>query len=312
MKYLYFYLMIVCVCLLSSCHSGRSGQEALPLELVQAENLMYEHPDSALQILQGMSVPSEKEAYATWALLLTQAKYKCFVDQSDSLVNIAHDYFMKGNNAQRKALALYHKAVLYNEKNQIDEALSHYLQASEEIVLTEDFRLAYLIYSHVGMIYAHQKLHEYSVSFCEKANKYALLSNDSYYIVDSYNCLARTYSAQKQYTKAIEFYNKAIEIGEMCGEKKLINSAKQEKMGIYIRQKKYEEAQKIVRTLDYQILSKAGFQIIGHLYLKIDQVDSAYYYLNKALESNDIYTQKTVYQVLFNLSKKIKDYNCRQ
>ena len=115
MKHLYFYLMIVCACLLSSCHSGRSGQEALPLELVQAENLMYEHPDSALQILQGMVIPSDKEAHATWALLLTQAKYKCDIAQSDSLVNVAYDYFMKGKNAQRKALALYHKAVLYNE-----------------------------------------------------------------------------------------------------------------------------------------------------------------------------------------------------
>ena len=103
MKHLYFYLMIVCACLLSSCHSGRSGQEALPLELVQAENLMYEHPDSALQILQGMSVPSEKEAYATWALLLTQAKYKCDIAQSYSLVNVAYDYFIKGDDVQKKA-----------------------------------------------------------------------------------------------------------------------------------------------------------------------------------------------------------------
>lgn len=308
MKRIYLYLIIIVTCILSSCNLGGRGKGVLPKELMQAENIMYENPDSALQILQSMAIPVNKEAHATWALLLTQAKYKCFVDQSDSLINIAHDYFMKGDNAQRKALALYHKAILYKVRNQVDEALPYYLQASENIVLTKDYRLAYLIYSHIGMVYAYRNLHNYSVPFCEKANEYALLSNDSYYIVESYNCMARTYSAQKQYTKAIEFYDKAIEFGKIHNEAKLINSAIQEKMGIYIRQNNYKEAQKLVKTLNYQILSKAGCQIIGHLYQRINQVDSAYYYLNKAIESNNIYTQKTAYKILFNLSNNLKDY----
>ena len=308
MKHIYLYLIMIVTCILSSCNLGGGKKGVLPKELVQAENIMYENPDSALHILQTMSIPTEKEAHATWALLLTQAKYKCFVVQSDSLINIAHDYFMKGDNAQRKALALYHKAVLLKEKNEVDKALPYYLQASEEVSLTDDSRLAYLIHAQIGIIYAHRKLHEYSVAFCEKANKFAILSNDFYYIVDSYNCMARTYSAQEQYIKAIELYDKAIEIGNTHNEKKLVNSAIQEKMGIYIRQKKYVKARELVKTLNFQMLSKAGFQIIGHLYQKTNQVDSAYFYLNKAVESNSIYTQQTAYQILFNLSNQHKDY----
>ena len=76
---------------------------------------------------------------------------------SDSLVNIAYDYFMKGEDAQRKALTLYLKGVLYKEENQVDKALPYYLQASEEVKLSEDYRLAYLIYSHIGMIYAQEE-----------------------------------------------------------------------------------------------------------------------------------------------------------
>ena len=180
MKGGYLYLIIIGVCLLSSCNMKQRGNGALPMELVQAENVMYEKPDSALQILQAMPIPTEKEAHATWALLLTQARYKCFVDQSDSLVNIAHDYFMKGSNPQRKALALYHKAVLYKEKNQIDKALPYYLQASEEVKLTEDYRLAYLIHSHIGRIYAYRKLFGYSLSYYNKAIHYAELSKDTF------------------------------------------------------------------------------------------------------------------------------------
>ena len=302
-----FYILIALVLLMVAC--GRpSGNAPLSAELQRAEDLMYPHPDSALHILQAMTPPEDELNRATWALLLTQAKYKCFVDQSDSLVNIAHDYFMKGDDAQRKALALYHKAVLLKVKNEADKALPFYLQASEEVKLTEDYRLAYLIYSHIGMVYAYRDLHNYSIPFCEKANEYALLSNDSYYIVESYNCIARTYSAQRNYDKAVEFYDKAIEIGKVHDEKKLVNSSIQEKIGIYIRQDKYEEAQKLVNMLDLRMLSKAGYQVIGHLYQRINQVDSAYYYLNKAVESNNIYTQQMAYKILFNLSKKQKDY----
>lgn len=291
--------------MLSSCNLNRKSSNALPVELIQAENIMYENPDSALQLLQGMAVPADKEAHATWALLLTQAKYKCFVDQSDSLLNIAYDYFMQGNNAHRMALTLYHKAVLYKEQNQLDKALPYYLQASEEIKLTEDYRLAYLIYSHIGIIYAHRNLHGYSIQYCEKANEYALLSDDSYYITESYNSLARAYSAQKDYHKAIMFYDKAL--GTVGSNTRIKIFILQEKLGLYIRLNDYDIAQSIVDELKQFKLSTEGFQVLGHFYMKLNQQDSAYVYLNKALVTKNIYTLSNVYKLLYTYSKNRND-----
>ena len=111
-----FHILVITLLLMAGC--GRPAETTLSAELQRAEDLMYPHPDSALHILQAMTPPKDELNHATWALLLTQAKYKCFVEQSDSLVNIAHDYFMKGDDAQRKALALYHKAVLLKVKNE--------------------------------------------------------------------------------------------------------------------------------------------------------------------------------------------------
>ena len=171
---------------------------------------MYPAPDSALHILQGMTPPADELNRATWALLLTQAKYKCFVDQSDSLVNVAYDYFMKGDDAQRKALVLYLKGGLLDERNQVDKALPYFLQASEEITLTKDYLLAYLIYSQTGRLYLYRKLYEYSTLYFEKANQYVLLTSEPSYIVDSYNNLARNAISQQKQQLAIEYYDKAI------------------------------------------------------------------------------------------------------
>ena len=133
MRRCFLYLIIIGTCLFLSCNWQKKGSGALPIELVQAENIMYENPDSALRILQSMEIPVEEEAHATWALFLTQARYKCFMEQSDSLVNIAYDYYLKGNDSKRRALALYLKGGLLYDTNQYENALKYYLEADKEV-----------------------------------------------------------------------------------------------------------------------------------------------------------------------------------
>ena len=103
-------LIIVIICL-SACTPKNDDTTVLLSELTQAESVMYEHPDSSLHILQEMQVPasSDKLQKATWALLLTQAKYKNYVEElaDSTLINIAYDYFMKQDNPRRKAMVLY-------------------------------------------------------------------------------------------------------------------------------------------------------------------------------------------------------------
>lgn len=308
MRRCFLYLIIIGTCLFLSCNWQKKGSGALPMELVQAENIMYENPDSALRILQGMKIPVEGEAHATWALLLTQAKYKCDITQTDSLVNIAYDYFVKENQAQRKSLALFCKAGLDEEKGKAEDALNYYLEAVKISEKIEDYRLRHLLNVRLAIMYAHRRLHDYAIAYCEKANQYALLSGDSYYIANSYNNLARIYSVQKKYENAVEYYDKAIEIGKKYNEINVLEAAYQEKAGIYILQNKYNEALSLIKRIDSTRMEPSTFQVMGHLYSKINQIDSAYFYLNKAVQTTDIYVLRSAYQVLFNMSKSFNDY----
>ena len=90
-------IRITCTALLNIQCSG-NGKEKTPLpELVHAESVMFDHPDSALHILKAMPMPSarwNKENHALWCLLVTQAQYKQALKiPSDSLVRIAYDYY---------------------------------------------------------------------------------------------------------------------------------------------------------------------------------------------------------------------------
>ena len=299
--------LLICLLLMVAC--GRPSDNAsLCAELQRAEELMYPAPDSALHILQGMTPPADELNRATWALLLTQAKYKCDVVQSDSLVNVAYDFFMKGDDAQRKALALFCKGGIYEELNKPDDALNYYLEAVNVSDNIEDYRLRHLINVRIAILYAHRRLYDYAIEYCEMANQYALSSGDTYYMTNSYNNLGRVYSVQKRYQETIKFYDKAIELGKKYNEVNALEAAFQEKAGICILLKKYDDALSLLKQIEPSRMESSTYQVLGHLYSKTDQIDSSYYYLNKAIKQGDIYVQRSAYQVLFNLSKKQKDY----
>jgi len=302
-----FYILIALLLLMVAC--GRpSGNAPLSAELQRAEDLMYPHPDSALHILQAMTPPEDELNRATWALLMTQAKYKCFVDQSDSLVNIAHDYFASSNNPERNALALYLKGGLLYDNNQYEEALDYYLDADKEVEKFSNDTLGFLIDSHICMIYAYQKLYDYAIEYAWKSNEHAKKSQDIEYVILSYIRIARANSSINL-DEATKCYEKAISIANEHRIFNMESTALSEVTDIYQKQKNYDKAlSSIRRGIKIGKTTDQKYLILGDLFRVMNQSDSAYYYLNKAINSTNIHTSKSAYQGLYYLNKKLGNY----
>jgi len=302
-----FYILIALLLLMVAC--GRpSGNAPLSAELQRAEDLMYPHPDSALHILQAMTPPEDELNRATWALLMTQAKYKCFVDQSDSLVNIAHDYFASSNNPERNALALYLKGGLLYDNNQYEEALDYYLDADKEVEKFSNDTLGFLIDSHICMIYAYQKLYDYAIEYAWKSNEHAKKSQDIEYVILSYIRIARANSSINL-DEATKCYEKAISIAYEHRIFNMESTALSEVTDIYQKQKNYDKAlSSIRRGIKIGKTTDQKYLILGDLFRVMNQSDSAYYYLNKAINSTNIHTSKSAYQGLYYLNKKLGNY----
>lgn len=109
MKKVFFLLTGICLLFVSfSCCRYTSHQTANQLHC--ADSLMKSRPDSSLAILEHISSPSklQKKDYALWCLLMTQAREKNGMKHtSDSLINVAVEYFAKTNDITRKAQAYY-------------------------------------------------------------------------------------------------------------------------------------------------------------------------------------------------------------
>jgi len=100
----------------ASCVSSTDERNA-DATLSHVEEIMSEFPDSALGLLSDPELqPQTQQQKALYALLLTQARHKNYIDETnDSLIATAVDYFdRKGDEQHLMKSLFYHTTINYN------------------------------------------------------------------------------------------------------------------------------------------------------------------------------------------------------
>lgn len=298
------YILITCTALLNIQCSG-NGKEKTPLpELVHTESVMFDHPDSALHILEDMPMPSarsDKENHALWCLLVTQAQYKQVMKiSSDSLVRIAYDYYKPTNNACRKAMSALYMGDINYELGNIEDAMQYYLDGKTEVEKTDDYKTGYLIMFSLGKLYLFRNFADYALEACAAAYDYAVKDSNKRYQMTALRYLARSYCLTNDLTKAIDTYNQcaslALELG--LGTDRYYYKVQTEIALVYSNSGNLEKSLILSKSLPVEYQSSL---LIGSNYLMLNQYDSAYLYLNKALNTDNVYTKKETYRNLYRL-----------
>lgn len=297
------YILIAFTALLNIQCIG-NGKEKTPLpELVHAESVMFDHPDSALHILEDMPMPSarrDKENHALWCLLVTQAKVKQLMKiSSDSLVRIAYDYYKPTDNARRKAMsALYMGDINYELRN-IEEAMQYYLEGKTEVEKTDDYKTGYLVMVSLCRLYLYRDFADYALEACRKAYDYAVKDSNKRYQLASLKFMARCYCISDSLSKAIDTYHKCSELTLELELENYYYDIQSEIALVYKNKGDIEKSLEIIKSfpIKYQpaLLTGKNYYLLG-------QQDSAYIYLNEALKTYNIYTKASAYEYLYKLA----------
>ena len=274
-------ILIGCTAFLNIRCSG-NGKEKSPLpELVHAESVMFDHPDSALHILEAMPMPSarrDKENHALWCLLTSQAKVKQLMKiPSDSLVRIAYDYYKPTDNARRKAMsALYMGDINYDLGN-IKEAMQYYLEGKTEVEKTDDYKTGYLIMFSLGKLYLFRDFADYALEACTAAYDYAVKDSNKRYQMTALRYLARSYCLTNELSKAIDTYNRcaslALELG--LGTDRYYYKVQTEIALVYSNSGNLEKSLVLSKSLPVKYQSTV---LIGKNYYYLNEHDFAYIY----------------------------------
>ena len=267
-RILYIIVIIAHLFLNCSCQSADIKQK-----LDTAESLMIERPDSSLSILNGIDISQTASCRnrARFALLLTQARDKNYIDETDiSLINTAKMYYEESDNVRYKFLSYYYYGrILYNNGD-YTHAMIAYTQAEGLLQELNDNYLAGLLYVQMGNIYrtyydynksleAYQSAyHYYSLSELESHMAYTLLDiGIAYWNIDNPKL-------------AEEHINKALEVALNSNDEYLERMCYQNLVILYDKIGDTMKCGLIVDTLtskyDYQLFSSGCLGSISSYY----------------------------------------------
>ena len=309
MKYLAYWIGFLF--LLTGCYPDMKPQ------LEEAEALLTENPDSAYRLLQAIERPERRQEaeYATWCLLMTQATDKSFREHtSDSLIRVAVRYFSKQHDPERFATALYTQGRVEKELGKNEEAAQLFVKALDVAKGGEDYKLQFLASSHLGTLYAYSHLDSLAFSAYEQALHFAELAQDSSSISYSYAYLGRVYGLQNNWHEAIHAYQKAIAIASQVQSIPALRLGLSELAAAYRRIQAYQNAFDCLQRLqDLTDKSQTTNQAItylniGDLYRLMGCYDLAIPYLEKALNTKNMYTKRSTYQSFYYLYIKQQNY----
>ena len=311
--------------LFATLFSCMRQEKPLPAELSRAESVMWEHPDSALSILRSMpqSSLSSGKNYATWALLLAQARDKVYgkrlpdslnIPSSDKLVQDAMDYFEKEDDLKRMAQAYYYKGQLLEDQKKLTEAIPLFLKSKDIMTRLDEPLFTYLICQSLGNTYRYQDLYEESLVQLKDAYQYALRSGNGERISYALSELGRTYVHINEMDSALFYFGKSLENAKRLGNLELEAMAMGELGFVYGKLRLYEIALQYIRKevdikqeISCRELPQAYYGL-GYVFFDAGQLDSSKVYFLKSLETDNLYTIKGAYDFLSKIEEEQNKY----
>ena len=286
-------LIILLIAFLSvACNERQSNNR----QLILADSLMQSRPDSALCILQDISMEklTTQADSAYYVLLLTQARDKNYVVQTDdSLIRYAVAYYDKTNDVRMQAKAHYYWGCVYRDMNRQAEAFREFLIAAPLTEKAKEKRQLGLVYNNIGFIYNIQ-------GFNEKADSiYQLMEVIAQEVKDTVlwsEALSRQASINlmkggNYFSMTEQKLLNAFVVADKMEHNGLKADISASLSNLYSRMNQGEKAlyyAKLNLSLRKDTArSYHAFLILGDAYYKCEQYDSAIFYLNKSLMSKD-------------------------
>jgi len=241
-------LFILTILLLLACTACYRSTRHVTEHLSQAEELIWTAPDSALHLLESISASRHLtgKEQADYALLLSLAQYRCYIPvSSDSLINLAIEYYKDKNDADKKGAAFYVKGCILEEYcKDIPNALLAYKEAEMCIPDMNEKQYVARIYSSLGYVNKKSFHFEPAKEYYQKALQANIDGKDTVAYASNLLNLSTLYYTLHQADSANRCINTLINIADSLNDLdlqvKIYNNIANRK----IFEKNYAEAEK--------------------------------------------------------------------
>lgn len=171
-KLLYPIITLMIVMLLSACDRYTTLLEQMDM----AENLMNIKPDSALAILEDITVYNinGKEIEARYALLKSMALDKNYIDTTTfDILQPAIDYYIKKGTPDEKLWTYYYQGRIYQNRGDDESAMNSFMNGCDlKQLVTDSLLLAHTLVAQGALYLKQYKINEFVRNNIEAARLY--------------------------------------------------------------------------------------------------------------------------------------------
>jgi len=306
-----FTALIALVVLFAECSQRSPDKTAL----MQIDSLLLRNDyTEALKMIGNIDPASlDEEGRALYALLLTEAKYKNYDPiTSDSLISQAVRYYRDSNDRVKATRSLLYQGCVYEVLGDPEKAVDCYNKADESADRQDIANKAYAKL-RLGALYQGYVVGAKRIAvekYFEALQLYRLLSDKHYELLCLTNigAIYRDFKEKEKQDSALYYIDSAIDLAQNQNEVYFIFTNLYHKAEFYelfkqdyLNAKNY--AVQAIRVGGREIDHPRAHYCAAKSYIKLGQIDSALYYLNRSPESASANDSIMYYNLLADISR---------
>lgn len=275
-----------------------------------AEACMETRADSAGWLLQQVDSTLSDRQQARYALLWTQAMHKCHIPfGSDSLINIAVDYYSRTGERHPLAKSLLYKGLVHKQHGEVEAAAEAFVAGEQAFEGVEDNQYKALLCSHYALLLAKQDLFGEALRYFKKTYIYELQCDSIHYLVSTCGQIAYMHEMINEKDSAEVYYKLGLLHAQNVSGHKNAALLLQNYAAFLINCKNYDEAEQILKESEEHPIDSIYiynvYSCFATLYYETKQYEKALPYAEKLLESGDSLMQCGGYLHLYRIHKRM-------
>ena len=250
---------------------------------------------------------------ALYALLLTEAEYKNYDPiTSDALINQAVRYYQGSNDREKATRSLLYQGCVYEVLGEPEKAVDSYNKADESADRRDIANKAYAKL-RLGVLYQGYAVGAKKIAlekYFEALQLYRLLPDRHYELLCLTNigAIYRDFKEEEKQDSALYYIDSAIDLAQKQNEVFFIFSNLYHKAEFYeLFKQDYLNAKNFavqaIRIGGREIDHPRAHYCAAKSYIKLGQIDSALYYLNRSPESASANDSIMYYNLLADISR---------
>jgi len=295
MNYSKICILVFACSLLAACKGRYTTNDTI----LRAEALLSSKPGSAQQLLLSIPHPEKlsKADYAAWCLQYTHSQYKLYQDiKSDSLIRIAVDYFRNKNLPKQGGTAYYLLGCIQELNKNNKDAMWAFKKAEELLRETNENTLRGLVDFKIGNAYMQNELFNQSLKYFRRSERDFTLSKNEKYQAFVFRSISEIYIRLNYPFDSIIYYsNKALKLSKLANDTVNYYSILAQQ-GEILYNKDYNRSKEcLLRGYRFFPTRQSYYAAyLSYTYSKLNNPDSARYYLNIALADTTNLTEKSL------------------